>query len=72
VTGAKWQPSTGGTDSLVAKLPEDMRRGCEAVIQYSVPKAAEKLNMPQSTLRDKLKGLRLYFAELQGYLNTRV
>lgn len=27
--------------------------------------------MPQSTLRDKLKGLRLYFADLQGYLDTK-
>jgi hypothetical protein len=55
---------------LVAKLPPDLRRICEALMHYNPRVAAQRLKIPESTLRDKLKGLRIYFARLADYLDV--
>jgi hypothetical protein len=55
---------------LVAKLPPDLRRICEALMRYNPRVAAQRLKIPESTLRDKLKGLRIYFARLADYLDV--
>jgi RNA polymerase sigma factor (sigma-70 family) len=55
---------------LVAKLPPDLQRVCEMLMRYSVAEAARRLKMPQSTLRDKIKGLKDHFKDVQDYLNV--
>lgn len=54
---------------LVAKLPPDLRQMCEYVMKYSIPTAANRLKIPLSTFRLKLKRLRKHFADLQCYLD---
>ena len=55
--------------NLVAKLPADLQQVCEAVMKYSVPDAARRLKIPESTLRAKLKRLRKHFADVRSYLD---
>lgn len=57
--------------ALVAKLPEDLQEVCEQLMHHSVKQAARNLKMPESTLHDRIKSLRLYFARLQDYMDLK-
>lgn len=56
---------------LLAKLPADDRRLCEMLMQFSVAEAGRRLVIPESSLRDKLKGLRIYFANMASYFDVK-
>ncbi len=51
---------------ILSNLPEDERRLCELLMQFSVAEVARQLGIPRSTLRNQIEALKSHFVAYEG------